>query len=167
MPSQPPVTVLHPARAEALLFAWRAYAVPAACVYVQPRQRYAPSGFDVMMRGAAAALVRHSLAFRSNVNVIKFVNIPNQEGSSRTEFPCNISAVKLVSAKKDFGTNCNKFPCRSIDLMPSQQDRSASMSLILFSPRFNSVIPFSSTTSEGTIVSPFLVRLMDLNPVDS
>ena len=57
MPSQPPVTVLHPARAEALLFAWRAYAVPAACVYVQPRQRYAPSGFDVMMRGAAAALV--------------------------------------------------------------------------------------------------------------
>ena len=107
------------------------------------------------------------IKIRSNVNFIKLGNIPNHVGSSRIVFPCNISEVKLVSMKKDAGTNCSRFPCKSIDLMPSQQERSASISLMLFSPSFNSDIPLNSITSVGTITSPFLARLMDLKPVES
>ena len=61
MRSQLPLTVLHPARAEVLVFAWlqmaRIRCVCRLCLLAHAALFYAPSGFDVMMRGALAALV--------------------------------------------------------------------------------------------------------------
>ena len=60
MRSQPHLTVLHPVRAEVLLFAWlrmaRIRCTCRLCLLAAAALFYAPSGFDVMMRGAAAAL---------------------------------------------------------------------------------------------------------------